>query len=495
MSSETVLHDNTNRLPKGSDASGDSSAAIRVRNLGKCYYMYDRPRDKLKEALLFGRRKLHREFWALRDVSLDVKPGETVGIVGRNGSGKSTLLQIISGTLAPTTGTVELQGRVAALLELGSGFNPEFTGKENVYMNGATWGLSRLEIDEKYNAIVEFADIGDFINQPVRTYSSGMYVRLAFAVAACVDPEILVVDEALAVGDEMFQRKCFARIDALRANGATILFVSHSANAVVELCDRACLLADGEAVLVGTPDYVIARYHKVISAPDQASKRLYDELRTMALNEDLSGTDSIEQMEPPDQIHRSQPQACYDPTLIPKKTVYYESRGAKISRPEIRTLDGQVVNNLVRRDDYEFTYTVDFAAKAYAVRAGMMVKTLRGIELGGWRSSTYWQTIPVIEAGARLHVSFKFKCVLVPGTYFLNAGVEAAIDGTRGFLDRHVDAAVFRVVPERDDRPWGPVDFLADSSVHFEKGPDSSVAEPGESDPAADTQTAETTQA
>lgn len=222
---------------------------------------------------------------------------------------------------------------MAALLELGSGFNPEFTGKENVYMNGAIWGLSRPEIDEKYDAIVEFADIGDFINQPVKIYSSGMYVRLAFAVAACVDPEILVVDEALAVGDEMFQRKCFARIDALRQNGATILFVSHSANAVVELCDRACLLADGEAVLVGTPDYVIARYHKVISAPGQDSKRLYDEIRALALEREPSATDSSQQMEPSEQVHGSQPQACYDPRLIPKKTVYYESRGARIVDP------------------------------------------------------------------------------------------------------------------------------------------------------------------
>src|SRR5690348_2740583 len=217
--------------------------SIRVDRLSKRYEIYAQPAHRLKQMILpraqramrRSARTYFKEFWALRDVSFDVRRGETVGIVGRNGSGKSTLLQMICGTLHPTAGRISVGGRIAALLELGAGFNPEFTGRENVYLNAAVIGLSREEIDARFDDIAAFADIGDFMEQPVKTYSSGMYVRLAFAVAINVDPEILVVDEALAVGDELFQRKCFARIDAIRSKGATILFVSHSANAVVEL--------------------------------------------------------------------------------------------------------------------------------------------------------------------------------------------------------------------------------------------------------------------
>ncbi|MCP4664724.1 MAG: ABC transporter ATP-binding protein, partial [Deltaproteobacteria bacterium] len=254
------------------------SVSISVRHLGKCYNIYKNPQDKLKEVLSFGRRTFHREFWALRHVSLDVKKGETVGIVGRNGSGKSTLLQIICGTLAPTTGSVRIQGRVAALLELGSGFNPEFTGRENVFMNAAVLGLSTEEIHERYQSILDFADIGDFVEQPVKTYSSGMQVRLAFAVAVNVDPDILVVDEALAVGDEIFRRKCFSRIHEMKERGATILFVSHSAGAVIELCDRAYLLDRGEAILNGVPKTVISKYHQLIYAPPAEQEGLRAEI-------------------------------------------------------------------------------------------------------------------------------------------------------------------------------------------------------------------------
>ncbi|SHE69087.1 lipopolysaccharide transport system ATP-binding protein [Desulforamulus putei DSM 12395] len=227
--------------------------AIRVSNLSKCYHIYDRPQDRLKQYIvprlqrLVGRqpKNYFREFWALKDVSFEVKKGETVGIIGRNGSGKSTLLQLICGTLTPTSGTVETYGRIAALLELGSGFNPEFTGRENVYMNGAVLGLSKEEIDACFDDIVAFADIGEFIDQPVKVYSSGMYVRLAFAVAISVKPQILIVDEALAVGDAKFQSKCMDRIKKLKVSGASILFVSHDVSSVRTLCDNAIWLDRG----------------------------------------------------------------------------------------------------------------------------------------------------------------------------------------------------------------------------------------------------------
>jgi lipopolysaccharide transport system ATP-binding protein len=227
--------------------------AIRVQGLSKCYQIYDNPRDRLKQFVaprlqrMAGRpsKQYFREFWALKDVSFEIKKGETVGIIGRNGSGKSTLLQIICGTLTPTGGSVQINGRIAALLELGSGFNPEFTGRENVYMNGAILGLTPGEIDQCYDDIAAFADIGDFIEQPVKTYSSGMMVRLAFSVIVNVRPDILVVDEALSVGDGAFQLKCMARLKALQEIGTTVLFVSHDIGSVGRLCSSAYILDRG----------------------------------------------------------------------------------------------------------------------------------------------------------------------------------------------------------------------------------------------------------
>lgn len=207
--------------------SFDDAAILAVEGVGKCFELYDRPIHRLWQTAWMGRRTFYREFWALRDINFTVRRGECVGIVGRNGSGKSTLLQIIAGTLAPTTGQVRVNGRVTALLELGSGFNPEFTGRENVYLNAAILGIPRAEVDARYDEILDFAGIGDFIGQPVKTYSSGMMVRLAFAVQVMVEPDIFIVDEALAVGDAAFQRKCYARLDRLVDNGMTLLLVTH----------------------------------------------------------------------------------------------------------------------------------------------------------------------------------------------------------------------------------------------------------------------------
>src|SRR5687767_4661216 len=214
-------------------------AALRVEAVSKQYRIYDRPADRLKEALTRGYLKAHREFWALKDITFEIEAGTTTGIIGPNGSGKSTLLQIVTGTLEPTEGDVGLEGRIAALLELGAGFNPEFTGIENVFMNAALMGFSRQETKSLLPAIERFAEIGPFIHQPVKTYSSGMYVRLAFAIAASVDPDILIVEEALAVGDAVFQHRCLRRIKELQEQGRTVLFVSHDAAAVRALCNRA----------------------------------------------------------------------------------------------------------------------------------------------------------------------------------------------------------------------------------------------------------------
>ncbi len=245
-----------------------SDIAISVSDVSKCYTLYSTPRDRLKQFFLprlqrfLGQpqRAYYQEFWALQNISLSIHKGETVGILGRNGSGKSTLLQLICGTLAPSTGSIKTKGTIAALLELGSGFNPEFSGRDNVYMNATILGLSPAEIDERYDDIVSFADIGEFIDRPVKTYSSGMVVRLAFAVSVMVNPDILVVDEALSVGDAGFQFKCLERINQLKAEGVTVLFVSHSMDMIKTFCDRAVFLKNGQIAAHGSPEDMAEMY-------------------------------------------------------------------------------------------------------------------------------------------------------------------------------------------------------------------------------------------
>ncbi|MDY0185777.1 MAG: ABC transporter ATP-binding protein [Desulfuromonadaceae bacterium] len=241
-----------------------SDFAICIENLSKCYQIYDKPRDRLLQIIARGRRQYYREFWALRDVSFELPKGETFGIVGRNGAGKSTLLQLICGTLNPTGGKVAINGRVAALLELGAGFNPEFSGRENVYLNASILGLTQKEIDDRYDEIVSFSGIKDFIEQPVKTYSSGMYVRLAFSVATSVEPDILVVDEALSVGDGEFARKSFDRIMELKKRGATILFCSHSMYHLEAFCDRAVWLEQGQMQMLDSAQRVTAAYQATL---------------------------------------------------------------------------------------------------------------------------------------------------------------------------------------------------------------------------------------
>lgn len=250
--------------------------AIAARNLSKTYRIFGHPGDRIKQAMSFGLKKFHRQFAALTDVSFEVPKGHTVGIIGRNGSGKSTLLQLVCGILKPTSGTVRAGGRVSALLELGAGFNPEFTGRENVYFQGALMGIKKKEMDKRFDDITEFADIGEYIEQPVRTYSSGMFVRLAFAVAISTDPTILIVDEALSVGDIAFQHKCRKKMQDLTNSGVTLLVVSHERMTITALCDRCILLDQGRVLLEGLPSDVFDYYHALLAAKgdQQVSKQL-----------------------------------------------------------------------------------------------------------------------------------------------------------------------------------------------------------------------------
>lgn len=431
--------------------------SIRVNGLSKRYEIYAEPADRLRQMVLPRLRKaLHRapheyfnEFWALRDVSFDVKRGETVGIVGRNGSGKSTLLQMVCGTLSPTVGSVDVRGRIAALLELGAGFNPEFTGRENVRLSGLLYGLSDEELSERYPEIVDFAEIGDFINQPVKMYSSGMYVRLAFAIAINVSPDILVIDEALAVGDESFQRKCFARIDAIREAGATVLFVSHAAGTVIELCNRAILLDAGELLLQGLPKHIISRYHKLLYAPREATSEIRNRIRqegeriaSMASN----GDDRVNQRT--EDIAVSTDDSYYEEGLVPKSTLRYEDRGAEIVNPVVVTASDQRVNVLRGNVGYVYTYNVKFRKRALGVRFGMAIRTVSGFALGGAASAANAGDGIDVDAGQEYEVRFRFRALMAPGVYFLNAGVTAAEPDGDVFLDRIIDAIMIRIMPD-----------------------------------------------
>ena len=243
----------------------NKNTAIKVQNLTKTYKLYDKPIDRLKESLHPLKKKYHKEFYALNNVSFEIKKGETVGIIGKNGSGKSTLLKIITGVLTPTAGRVSIHGKISAILELGAGFNPEMTGLENIYLNTSINGMNKAQTDKKIDEIVAFAELGEFIHQPIKTYSSGMKARLAFAVSINVEPDILIVDEALSVGDSAFQRKCFAKMEEIRAKGATILFVSHSEGSIVSLCNRAIWISNGNQIIDGTPKLVTGLYMKHIN--------------------------------------------------------------------------------------------------------------------------------------------------------------------------------------------------------------------------------------
>lgn len=444
--------------------------AISVKSVSKSFYSFDKSSDRLKQALLnkyyniIGKEKINlfKEYKALNNVSFEIKKGETVGIVGQNGSGKSTLLQIITGILTPNAGAVSVNGKIAALLELGSGFNFDFTGKENIYLNASILGLTKKEINEKYNDITSFADIGDFINEPVKSYSSGMMVRLAFAVAINIEPDILIIDEALAVGDELFQRKCYSKIEEIKSRGATILFVSHSGPTIVELCDRAILIDSGDLLKVSTAKDIIQLYHKLIYSPQEKKELIRKEI----IN---GGHKNDEDKKNVSDILSLNSDEYFDPSLVVDYPFSYESSGATICDVEIKTLGGISVNNLIRGQRYKYLYKVHFSESAESVRCGMLIKTIKGVELGGAISSNYKKAIKKISTNDTLNVEFEFECNLTPGTYFLNAGVLGIKGGYETYLHRLIDAALFKVIPENELVSTCIVDFKCKPNLRLLK--------------------------
>lgn len=424
------------------EAAASVDQAILVADIGKCYQIYERPENRLKQALIpraqraLGRTptRFFRESWALRDVSFSIARGETVGIIGRNGSGKSTLLQIVCGTLTPTHGSVAVSGRIGALLELGSGFNPEFTGRENVYMNGAILGMDAAEVDAKYDAIVAFADIGEFIDQPVKTYSSGMYVRLAFAVIAHADADILVIDEALSVGDVFFAQKCMRFLRDFQKRG-TVLFVSHDASAIVNLCDRAIWLDGGRIAIDGPAKAVCEAYHAstyghaptaVAAATSAAVSPAIDD---DAIDEDAHDDAGLDASFA--RVFRFDPERVgFGDGRASIVDVRFEQAD---STPLTQVVGGEVVRLVVVAQAHQLLESPI---------VGFFLKDRLGQHLFG--KNTYREDAPAasVEAGAQMRAAFEFRMPYLPrGRYTVDAAIA---DGSH--LD-HVQAAwVYDVV-------------------------------------------------
>ena len=433
--------------------------AIRLRGIHKHFLIYARPRDRLLQSLWRGRRIFFHEHKALKPIDLDIMRGETMAIVGVNGSGKSTLLQLVCGTLQPTGGVCETHGRISALLELGAGFNPEFSGRENIILNATILGLTRREIDERYDGIVAFSGLDvAVLDRPVKTYSSGMYVRLAFAVAIAVEPDILIVDEALAVGDEAFQRKCFARIRALQEKGSTILFVSHSARTVTDLCSRAILLDQGEMLLQGTPKEVMEQYHRLIFAPVEQQPLIRQAI--LARGEGALPLNK-------------------EGTRIPESRVAYVSAGAEIIEPQLTDDEGHPLQVLTMGQTCRFSYRVRFSGFFRDVRFSMLIKSKTGMELVGSLCRAEHKELASVEEGSEVEVTFRFVNRLCDGSYFFNCGVLSR-DVEEGdiFLHRIVDAVQFQVMPllnatETAVTPTALIDFSPEVTLTLNARPTS----------------------
>ncbi len=446
---------------------------ISTSNLCKVYKLYLSPQDRLKEALHPRRKKYHKDFFALKDLNLEIRRGEVIGIVGKNGSGKSTLLKILSRVLTPNSGEFMVKGKVSSLLELGSGFNPELTGMENIFFYGTILGFSEEKIKGKLQEILDFADIGDFVYQPLKTYSSGMKARLAFSVAVNVDPDILILDEVLAVGDELFRRKCYARMEKFFQGGKTILYVSHDLSSINQFCSRAIMLDRGQLIIEGPPKLITNQYQKYLFSEPGKKDAVMREIT--AMNNDISIKravyDEINSLEKKqDQIRQSydephkrqksnttkpKQKPFFIPGLIPKSRVEYRNQDVDIADVQITTLEGEDVNVLVSGQEYVFQYKVKFNIQAENVGFGMMIKTESGSNLSGSSSRKFDQIIKNVTKNQTIRVQWKFQCNLLSGTYYVNAGI-TTIKGTEGvFLNRIVDAMAFRVLLPEDNKYSG----------------------------------------
>ena len=412
-----------------------SEIAIKVDHLSKMYKLYDKPTDRFKEAMgirLKGKKQYYQEHYALRDVSIDVKRGETVGIIGTNGSGKSTILKIITGTLNPTAGNVTVNGRISALLELGAGFNMEYTGIETVYLNGTMMGFSRAEIDSRLDDILSFADIGDFVNQPVKTYSSGMFVRLAFAVAINIDPEILIVDEALSVGDVFFQVKCYHKFEEFKKMGKTILFVSHDLGSISKYCDRVVLLNKGQKIAEGRPKKIVDMYKQILvnQEAEHDIKQEGDTAQVMAAS--ASGDTWKSQLD-------------LNPNLLE-----YGERFAEIVDFALIDDQGNISNNIVKGTDFSIRMKVRFNRDLQDPIFAFTIKDLQGTEVTG--TNTMYENVSSgpVKAGEERIVTFTQNMNLQGRNYLLSLGCVGFSDNKFVVYHRLYDVCDIDVISDKN---------------------------------------------
>ncbi len=394
---------------------------LRIKNISKAYKRYFRKSGRFLEWLGLGRH--HELVWVLKDISFEVASGQAVGIIGVNGAGKSTLLKIIAGTVMPTTGTMEVGGRVSALLELGMGFHSDFTGRENVYMAAQLKGISKNEVTRLMPEIEAFAAIGDYIDQPVRTYSSGMQVRLAFSVATCVRPDILIVDEALSVGDSAFQRKCFQRIEGFRAAGTTLLFVSHDLETVKKLCNYALFIKEGQ----------IGQWGPAKQVCDEYERYLFGDRKNPHIPSVAQSTSAVTKS------------ALFDSSLVPTCEITYGNGKADIESCWLEDLNGQRINIVESGTQFCWCYRVRFHQEVDRPIFAMMLKTREGVAIYGVDSRQLQFNTRLFKIGEVVAVKFTLKNSLAPGVYFLNCGVRLDHRNGTEFLSRRVDSAILRV--------------------------------------------------
>lgn len=429
-----------------------NNTAIKVSHLTKVYKLYDKPIDRLKEALHPLKKQYHKDFYALSDVSFEIQKGETVGIIGKNGAGKSTLLKIITGVLTPTSGSVHVNGRIASLLELGAGFNPEYTGIENIYFLGSLMGYTREEMEAKVDDIIQFADIGDFVHQPVKMYSSGMFARLAFAVNINVNPDILIVDEALSVGDTAFQRKCFAKMEEIRSKGATILFVSHSEGSIVALCSRAIWISNGQQIIDGTPKLVTGLYMKHINENKIDKSKIEKEYEALANNKEEEKSQEKKRRENTNSesiiqhsiLKNSPTEEFFNPALKPKSTIYYEENGAKINDVKITTLDGEEVNVLSQDKYYKVLVGLDVLEDVNNLRLGIRIKDIQGISISGCAYELKKHSEKIKISHGKYEIVFLFKAIIIGESFLIDIAV-TDVDNGNQFLHRVNDVYMFKV--------------------------------------------------
>jgi len=415
-----------------------SEQVVRVRGLGKCYRIYKRPIDRLREFLSPRNQTYHHPFWALDDVTFNVKKGETLGLIGPNGSGKSTLLEILCGTVTATRGEVVVDGRIAALLELGAGFNPEFTGRENVFLNAAIQRIPKDTTEKRLDEIVAFSGIGEFLDRPVKTYSSGMYVRLAFASAIGMNPDILIVDEALAVGDIRFQRKCYRHFNELQARGTTILFVTHAVELIRAHCDRAILLNNGRIESIGSPAEVIHSYLELMFAPD--SRR----------------SDVQEIVEIPNQRNRdstlSGDDSCLDRNTYNPDEYRWGNRHAEITDFVFMTKHGKDPMFLESRESIELHMKNQFNKNMEGLIYGLTIRTVDGVMVFGANTRDRAMKMRNHKKGEVTEIIFRFDLNLLPGEYFLSLGIAQDDDTVDNLaIDRRYDLSHFTVQGDQND--------------------------------------------